>query len=337
MRRASAPLLALLLVVTSALGARAREVTIGYQLIFGPWAAAVATGEVEAATGWQIRWVKLESGRQVVDAFSHGEIDLGFLGSSPLAAALSRGLDLRLVWILDEIAAAEQLVVRSGSGIDPGDPTTLKGRTVAVPFGSTTHFHLLVALDLWDIARDAVRIVDLEPNEIATAWERGTIDAAFIWQPVLGRLLASGRTLVTSAALSARGQPTFDALVTTPELLRDDPDGLAALVGSFARRVAAFRADPAAWSATSAEVAAIRALFGGSAEAVVEALGLYHYPTAQEQVGPAWLGGGSDGRAARALLATARFLAAEGRIETALDDYGRFIDPRLAAAAIVGP
>lgn len=334
MPRAKALLLALLIVLVTAPSLRAREVTIGYQLIFGPWAAAVATGEVEAATGWQIRWVKLESGRQVVDAFEHGEIDVGFLGSSPLAAALSRGLDLRLVWILADIAAAEQLVVRDGSGIDPAAPHSLKGRTVAVPFGSTTHFHLLVALDIWGIARDAIRIVDLEPNEIATAWERGTIDAAFIWQPVLGRLLESGRALVTSAELSAQGHPTFDALVTTPALLRDDPDGLAALVASFARRVATFRADPAAWSTTSPEVAAIRALFGSSAEDVVGALGLYHYPTAQEQVGPDWLGGGEDGRLARSLLATARFLAAEGRIDSALDDYGRFIEPSLAAAAI---
>jgi taurine transport system substrate-binding protein len=334
MRRAAAPLLALVLVLTFALAARGREVTIGYQLIVGPWAAAVATGEVEAATGWQIRWVKFESGRQVVDAFSHREIDAGFLGSSPLATALSGGLDLRLVWVLDDIAAAEQLVVRDGSGIDPGDPASLQGRTVSVPFGSTTHYHLLVALELWGIGRDTVRIVDLEPNEIATAWERGAIDAAFIWQPVLGRLLENGRTMVTSAELSAKGQPTFDALVATPELLRDDPDGLAALVGTFARRVQAFRADPAAWSVDSAEVAAILALFGGSAEDVVAALGLYHYPTAREQVGPDWLGDGGDGRVARSLLATARFLAAEGRIDTVLEDYGRFVDPSLAAAAI---
>lgn len=333
MRRARAPLLALLIGLLTAPALRAREVTIGYQLIFGPWAAAVATGEVETATGWQIRWVKLESGRQVVDAFAHGEIDVGFVGSSPLAAALSRGLDLRLVWILADIAAAEQLVARDGSGIEPGDPASLRGRTVAVPFGSTAHFHLLVALELWGISRDAVRIVDLEPNEIATAWERRAIDAAFIWQPVLGRLLESGRALVTSAELSARGHPTFDALVSTPDLLRDDPDGLAALVASFARRVAAFRADPAAWSTSSAEVAAIRALFGSSAEDVVGALALYHYPTATEQVGPDWLGGGEDGRVARALSATARFLAAEGRIETVLDDYSRFIEPSLAAAA----
>lgn len=335
--RRTAALLALLTVLMTASLARARDVTIGYQLLYGPWAVAVATGAVEAATGWQIRWVKFESGRQVIDAFAHREIDLGFAGSSPLSAGLSRGLDLRLIWILDDTAAAEQLVVRDGSGIDPGDPATLLGRTIAVPFGSTTHFHLLVALGIWGIERDRVRIVDLEPNEIATAWERGTIDAAFIWQPMLGQLLEGGRAIVTSAELSARGQPTFDGLVVTPELLEAEPAGLAALVASFARQVAAFRADPAAWSVDSPQVAAIRTLFGGEATSVVEALGLYRYPTAAEQVGPDWLGGGSDSRAARAMLATARFLAAEGRIESVPDDFGRFVDASVVAAAIALP
>jgi taurine transport system substrate-binding protein len=92
---------------------------------------------------------------------------------------VSRGLDIEVVWIYEDIASAEALVVRNGSGIMA--PQDLKGKKLGVPFVSTTHFHTLFALEQFGLDPKDVKILNLQPNAIAAAWERGDIDAAFVW------------------------------------------------------------------------------------------------------------------------------------------------------------
>ena len=82
------------------------------------------------------------------------------------------------------IGQAEALVARNGSGIEK--VADLVGKKVAVPFVSTTHYSLLAALKHWGVDPQAVEILNLRPPEIAAAWQRGDIDAAYVWDPALG-------------------------------------------------------------------------------------------------------------------------------------------------------
>ena len=52
--------------------ARADEITVGYQLIYNPYAYAIASGKFEEATGWKINWVKFDSGAKVITAMASG-------------------------------------------------------------------------------------------------------------------------------------------------------------------------------------------------------------------------------------------------------------------------
>src|SRR3989442_6580245 len=119
--------------------AKTKEVTIAYQQINGPFLVPIASGDFEKATGYKINWRQFDSGAKVATAMASGDIQIGVLGSSPLAAAGSRGVDLQLFWILDDINEAEAMVVRNGSGINK--PAGLKAKKIGVPFGSTTPFH----------------------------------------------------------------------------------------------------------------------------------------------------------------------------------------------------
>ena len=110
------------------------EVTIGYQLIYNPWKVAIVNGAFEKATGYKINWRKFDSGAKVINAMASGDVQIALSGSSPIAAAISRGVDVELVWIFEGIASAEALVVRDGSGIIA--PQDLKGKKLGVPFAS---------------------------------------------------------------------------------------------------------------------------------------------------------------------------------------------------------
>ena len=80
----------------------------------------------------------------------------------------------------------------------------LVGKKVGVPFVSTTHFHLLFALEVNKVNPKDVDILNIQPPAIAAAWARGDIDAAFVWDPALGTIQETGKTLVTSGELSAK-------------------------------------------------------------------------------------------------------------------------------------
>lgn len=317
-----------------AAAAEAREVTVAYQLIYSPWAMAITSGTFEKETGYEIRWLKFDSGSKVINAMASGDVQIGVAGSSPLAAGASQGIDYKVFWILDDIADAEALVVRDGSGIDPGKPETLKGKTLGVPFVSTTHFHTLFALELWGIKPEELRILNMQPNQIAAAWARGDVDAAFVWDPALARIKDSGKVMVTSGELSKKGKATFDGIAVMSAFARENPEFMATFVKVIAEADAAYRENTAEWKEGSPEVQAIVDLFGGEPANVPSTLELYDYPSLEEQASQAWLGGGAESGVAKALKATSEFLKGQGKVDQVHEDYGRFVTAEFVEAAM---
>ena len=310
------PLTALSLVAT----AQAQTVTIGVQSMFAPWKDAIAQKQFEQATGWDIQWRNFDSGGDVRMAMASGDVQSGVAGSSPIAAAVSRGVDAQLFWILDNIADAEALVVRNGSGIVA--PQDLAGKTLAVPFVSTTHFHALFALEQFGLT-GKVKVINLQPSDIPAAWERGDIDAAFIWDPALGRLKQSGHVLLTSGQLTDWGKATFDGLVVDKQFAAANAPGMQAFTQVLQDSTAGYVKAPKSWTADSPQVINVAKQSGAKPEEVPPVLALYQFPLASEQAGPTWLGGG----AAKALAATAEFLKAQKKIPALLPDYSAAINP----------
>lgn len=315
---------------TAAQAGAAKEVTIAYQDMWNPYRTVIASQEVEKATGWKINWKLFGGGADVVRALASGDVAIGEAGSSPIAAGISQGVDVELFWILEDIASAEALVVRDGVKA----PQDLRGKKIATPFVSTSHFHLLFALEQFGLKPNDVQLVNLRPAEIAAAWERGDIDGAFIWDPALAKLKQTGHVLITSGELSSWGKSTFDGIVVNKKFAKENPDFVTAFVKAIAAADARYRQDPSKWTAGSADVAAIAKLTGGKAEDIPAGLALYGFPTLDEQVSPKWLGGGKDGGAAKALLFTAQFLKEQGRITDVLPDYAGAVDPSFAQKAL---
>ncbi|BCQ28302.1 taurine ABC transporter substrate-binding protein (plasmid) [Caballeronia sp. NK8] len=309
-----------------------REVVIGYQDMVVPWRYAQASGAVEKATGYKVTYRKLGSGADVIRALASGSIQVGEAGSSPIAAGLSQGVDLSLFWILDNINDAEALVARNGSGVTK--LADLKGKTLGVPYVSTSHFHALVALQKAGIDPSTVKIVNLRPPEVAAAWERGNIDATYIWDPVLAKAKQNGRVLITSGEVAKEtGKATFDGLVASRKFAQENPAFLSGLVKVLADTDAQYRDNKTAWTVDSKQVQAVAQESGAAAADVPASLALYAFPSAGEQASPTWLGGGKQSGAAQSLTATAQFLKQQGTIQNVLADYSTGVDPRFVQQA----
>lgn len=307
------------LALSSSAWAQTREVTFAYQDMLVPLRTLIESGELEKTTGYKIQWRQFGGGGDVIRAMASGDVQVGEAGSSPIAAAASQGQDLRLFWILDDIADAEALVARNGSGIQSWKD--LKGKKVATPFVSTSHYQLLVGLKLEGVDPKDVQIVNLRPPEVAAAWERGDIDAAFVWDPALARIKSSGKVIATSGSIGRKGHPTFDGLVVNAQWAAKNELFVVALVQALSRADATYRAQGARWTSETPEVRAIAKWSKADPKDVPAAIALYRFPTPQEQLSPQWLGGG----AAKALANTAAFLKEQGRVQEVKPDYGAFV------------
>lgn len=296
-----------------------KEVTFAHQDMLVPLRTVMESGELEKATGYKINWRMIGGGGDVIKAMASGDVQIGEAGSSPVTAAASQGQDIKLFWILDDIADAEALIARNGSKIN--SIKDLKGKKVATPFVSTAHYQLMVAMKLDGVDAKGVNVMNLRPPEIAAAWERGDIDAAFIWDPVLSKIKGNGKSIATSGSIGKKGYPTFDGLVVNAKWAAENEAFMVALVKALAKADDEYRKNAAKWTADSPQVKAVAKWTKADAKDVPAAMKLYQFPTIEQQASAAWLGGG----AAKAMTNTAAFLKEQGRIQEVKPDYAAFV------------
>ena len=178
----------------------------------------------EALPDYNIKWIKFDSGADVNTAFIAKELDFGALGSSPVARGLSAPLNIpyKVAFVLDVAGDNEALVARNGT--DVNTIPELRGKRIATPFASTAHYSLLAALSQNGLSPSDVRLVDLQPQAILAAWDRGDIDAAYTWLPTLDDLRKSGKDLITSRQLAKDGKPTLDLGAVSDDFATAHPE-----------------------------------------------------------------------------------------------------------------
>lgn len=317
--------------LTLAAGATARaddtKLTIAYQTVVEPSKIPQADGTYEKAAG-AIDWKKFDSGADVIAAIASGAVDIGYVGSSPLAAAASRELPIETIFIVGLIGESEALVVRNGAGIT--EAKDLAGKKIAVPFVSTTHYSLLAALKHWGVDPKSVEILNLRPPEIAAAWARGDIDAAYVWDPALGKIKENGKVLTDSAEVAKWGAPTFDAWIVRKEYAEKHPEVVAAFVKVTGKAYADFAANGAAWDAKSPEAGKIAKLTGAKVDEVPALLKGYHFPLLDEQASAALLGGGT----VKSIADASAFLKEQGKIPAVLPDYAPYVTTKFVTEAL---
>ncbi len=196
---------------------------------------------------------------------------------------------------------------------------------MATPFASTAHFSLLAALDDAGVDASTVDIIDAAPDDIYAAWVRGDIDAAYVWNPNLAKLIADGgNVLITSADLAALGKTTYDLAIVSNEFADEFPAAVELWLAQQDRAIQLINDDPDA----AAEAVALE-LEITPEEAAAQLADLV-FVTAAEQIGPDYLGGGL----ATNLFAAAEFNKAQGTIDTVQpeDVYAAGVDDSFALA-----
>ncbi|WP_199898316.1 hypothetical protein [Methylobacillus glycogenes] len=87
--------------------AQPKLVTVAYQYGANPSKLAQAEGRYEKATGSKIVWKRFDNGADIATALASGDVDIGLVGSSPLAAFASRGLPVKAFVLSGVIGSSE--------------------------------------------------------------------------------------------------------------------------------------------------------------------------------------------------------------------------------------
>ncbi|MFE6825017.1 ABC transporter substrate-binding protein [Streptomyces sp. NPDC057690] len=266
----------------------------------------------KALPDYKITWIKFDSGASVNQAFLGKSLDIAALGSSPFARGISGSspIPYKVAWILDVAGENEALVARKDSGIT--DVAGLKGKTIATPFASTSHYSLLAALETAGLKTSDVKLVDLQPQPIIAAWQRGDIDAAYVWLPTLDELRKTGTQLTSSKEIGAAGKPTLDLAVVSDDLIAQDPTAIDAWRKVEAEALRLIKSDP------DGAVESVSAELNISAADAKAQLAQGVFLTPEEVTSADWLGtDGSPGKLLTYISDTGAFLAGQKQIEGA--------------------
>ena len=320
-----------LLMVSASLSlATDKQVVVGYQTDALPSSLGIANGDFEKRTGYKISFKKFDSGADVLAGIASGDVQVGYVGSSPFAAATSRGLDVKAFYLASISGTDEALVVRNGSGIQ--GVADLKGKKLAAAPVSTDHYQLLALIKSQGLTEKDVQVFAIPQPEIVAAYNRGDIDGGFVWDPALTELKKGGKVLVTSKDVAEHGAPTFSAWVATGSFAAANPEFLKNFSAVIEQQTRSFLSNKAAWGPDSDNAKALAKLLGGTPANQAAGILNLNLVSANAQASDAWLGGGDKSGVARILKDTAEFLKEQKKISTVLPSYAAYVTPAAVAS-----
>ncbi len=302
-----------------AVSAAAQEkVTVAY---FMEWPTANQVAQMnetyDQVMGADVEWRAFGNGNEMTQAMVSGNVQIAYSqGFVPFVVGTSSGAPLKLVGVAVTYAENDLCIVRDDSGISKENASELEGRKVATQLGNVTHYKLLKTLEHLGVDASKVELVQMNPAETAVAMVRGDVVMGCAFGGAIDRMKEVGKPLMTGAEQEAVGINTFDVITVTDSFAEQHPDLVRKFLQVTNEANGAYLADPEpayeiVSKAAGMDVAATKAMMAN-----------FGFPTAEEQLGENWLGGGLQAMA----KGVADVMVQSGGMEKALDDYSGFVD-----------
>lgn len=177
--------------------------TLGKALDYGPYYVAKSKGLLEkgaqdAGTKATFANQEFQALPPLNDALAAGKVDLVLAAEIPLLVGRSSGINTKLIKQICTLRV--DLMVPSNSPVK--QVSQLKGKRIAVLFGSGTHYGLLEILKKAGLDKSDVKLLDMSPPDAKSAFETGQVDAWMIWSPFPEELILAGKARLLPDAAS---------------------------------------------------------------------------------------------------------------------------------------
>ncbi len=182
----------------------------------GWWQEDLAPHGVEQITDYNF-----PTGAPEMQTMLAGDLDIAYVGAAPFIAAVSTGLDAKIVAAVQ--TQGSDLVLRSE--IPYSTPADLVGKTIATfPPGTIQDTILRTWLEQNDVDPASVNIKAMDPGAATTALSAGQVDGVFLPHPSPAVIAAegTGRTVVQSGEMMK--DHACCVLVASGSLIREHPE-----------------------------------------------------------------------------------------------------------------
>ncbi|MEM6385414.1 MAG: ABC transporter substrate-binding protein [Pseudomonadota bacterium] len=305
------------------------EITVAYFLEWPmPFLAAKASGAYDEALGMKVNWVSFETGTAMSAAMASGDVQIAVSqGLPPFVVATSGGQDLQLLDVAVSYADNQGCVVHSDLEIDKDSAGELAGKKVAVPLGTAAHYSFIRHMNHFGVALDSLSIVDMPPPEGANALGQKGVDFACGYGGGYSSMQEYGNILLSGEEKQEIGILVFDVTSAPADYVAENGD----VVAKFLAVTAEANAE---WNASKSDemLAVIAEQSGMDMEAARGAIGTMTFPSIEDQLSAAWLGGNAE----PFMKGVADVFVDAGSIDSALDSYGDALNtgPLEAAGAM---
>lgn len=166
------------------------KVRIGYPTaLHGEIAKVLGKTDIAKKHGLDVQTTFFQYGPPQIEGLVSKTLDVSFTSLVPTASYLAKQPGAVTV-IASLGSAAHGLVVPADSAVKT--LADFKGKTVAVAFGTDAQVDLLAALKEAGLGADAVKLVNVPPNEQPAALEQKLADGVLLRQPQLDKFLKKG-------------------------------------------------------------------------------------------------------------------------------------------------
>lgn len=303
------------------------ELTVAYFLEWPtPNQYAQANKIYEKELGVKVNWVSFDAGTAMSAAMASGDVHISFSqGVTPFLVATAAGQDLQVVDIAVSYSDNDNCVVRSELEIDKNNVAEeLKGKKVAVPLGTAAHSGFLAQMKHFGINEADLTIVDMAPSDSAAAFSQPNSDLAMAcgWGGSLRTMKEHGNVLISGAEKEAVVGKVFDVTSIPTSFGEENPELLAKFLKVTADMNARYAKEREPMMESIAKAA------GMDMEGTNAVIGTFVFPTVEEQLSDAWMGG----FVAKNLAESAAKLEEAGKIK-ALSDYAPLVNKTYLEAA----
>ena len=142
-----------------------------------------------ALEGIDVVYTEYNDRPSIAAAFNQGDLDLVFSAEIPAILIRAQGENVKVALVSGY--ALQEVLVPQGASTQSVEE--LRGKSIAVQAGTSSHFGLVSILDAAGLSTDDVRLAFMPAAEGRSAFERGDLDAWAVWAPWVETQEVSGR------------------------------------------------------------------------------------------------------------------------------------------------
>lgn len=191
--------------------------------------------------GLDVTTGQFPAGPAMLPALAAGEVDIAWMGEFPAVTGYSNGLPLEILFMERIDLTNVRLAASPEAGI--ASLPDIKGKRMGVAIGSTSHYHLLRALEKSNLKAADVTLVNLSPTNMPPAYAAKQIDAAFVWEPNVGAIERLGAKPVANT--KSLGMITGGVWVARKAFTGSSPDTLQRFLKAWDQAQKDYKANPA--------------------------------------------------------------------------------------------